>query len=127
MLHRASRLVILLTIALAAVARPGPVSGQGVPRTSWGHPDLQGIWSTATITPFERPAELAGKEFFTPTEAADFERRTLERTNRDRRDGGAEADVARAYNNFWWDSGTRVVRTRRTSLVIDRPMAGCRR
>ena len=89
------------------------------PRTSWGHPDLQGTWSTATITPFERPADLAGKEFFTELEAKEFERQTLARTNRDRRDGGAEADVARAYNDFWWDSGTRVVPSRRTSLVID--------
>ena len=64
---------------------------------------------------------MAGKEFLTAQEAADFERRTLERTNRDRRDGGADADVARAYNDFWWDSGTRVVPTRRTSLVIDPP------
>jgi hypothetical protein len=91
------------------------------PRTSWGHPDLQGTWSTATITPFERPADLAGKEFFTELEAKEFERATLARTNRDRRDGGAEADVARAYNDFWWDSGTRVVPSRRTSLVVDPP------
>jgi hypothetical protein len=69
----------------------------------------------------ERPADVAGKEFFDAEEAAAYERQTLERTNRDRRDGGAEADVARAYNDFWWDSGTRVVPTRRTSLVIDPP------
>ncbi len=39
----------------------------------------------------------------------------------DRRDGGAHADVERAYNDFWWDRGTKVVRTLRTSLVIDPP------
>ncbi|MGQ0735649.1 MAG: hypothetical protein ACT4QD_18595 [Acidobacteriota bacterium] len=92
-----------------------------MPRTPWGHPDLQGVWSTATITPFERAADMANKPFLAPEEVADFERQTVERTNRDRRDGGAEADVARAYNDFWWDSGTRVVPTRRTSLVIDPP------
>jgi len=90
-------------------------------RTSWGHPDLEGVWSTATITPFERPVEMAGKAFLTEAEAAEFEQQTLARTNRDRRDGGADADVARAYNDFWWDSGTAVVPTRRTSLVIDPP------
>src|SRR5262245_39396498 len=89
------------------------------PRTSWGHPDLQGIWSSATITPFERSADMAGKEFLTEAEALEFERQTLSRTNRDRRDGGADADVARAYNDFWWDSGTKVVPTRRTSLVVE--------
>src|SRR5688500_12652874 len=113
--------VILLVLALASGLQPGVASGQAsqAPRTAWNHPDLQGVWSTATITPLERPADLAGKEFFAEEEAADYERRTLERTNRDRRDGGAEVDVARAYNDFWWDSGTKVVPTRRTSLVID--------
>jgi hypothetical protein len=105
----------------AGAAATADTKAWKAPRTSWGHPDLQGIWSTATITPFERPAELAGKEFLTPAEAAEFERATLARTNRDRRDGGADADVARAYNDFWWDSGTRVVPSRRTSLVVDPP------
>ncbi len=113
--------VILLVLGPLAGLQPGLASGQTwrVPRTPWNHPDLQGVWSTATITPLERPIDLAGKEFFTEEEAADFERRTLERTNRDRRDGGAEVDVGRAYNDFWWDSGTRVVPTRRTALIID--------
>jgi hypothetical protein len=115
--------VILLSVAVIAGLQPGLASGQTwrVPRTSWGHPDLQGVWSTATITPLERPPELAGKPFFSPEEVAEHERQTLERTNRDRRDGTAEADVARAYNDFWWDTGTRIVPTRRTALIIDPP------
>lgn len=110
---------VLVTVAI--LSAPGVALGQGVPRTSWGHPDLQGTWSTATITPFERPPDLAGKEFFTKEEAAEFERATLARTNRDQRTGTADADLARAYNDFWWDSGTHVVPTRRTSLVVDPP------
>jgi hypothetical protein len=82
-------------------------------------PDIQGIWNFATITPLERPAELAGKEFFTEQEAAQYEKQVLERTNMDRRDGGAQADIERAYNDFWWDRGTKVVKTLRTSLIID--------
>jgi hypothetical protein len=39
----------------------------------------------------------------------------------DRRDGTPDADVARAYNDFWWDRGTKVVKTRRTSMVVDPP------
>jgi hypothetical protein len=108
-------------LALGMLSRASPGFAQTIPRTSWGHPDLQGTWSTATITPFERTPEFAGKEILTEQEAMEFERRTLAATNRDRRDGGAAADVARAYNDFWWDSGTRVVPTRRTSLVIDPP------
>ena len=88
-------------------------------RTPDGQPDLQGVWSFATITPLERPRELADKEFFTPEEAREYEIAYRERTNKDRRDGPAAADVSRAYNDFWWDPGTRVVKTLRTSLVID--------
>jgi hypothetical protein len=91
------------------------------PRTPWGHADLQGTWSTATITPLERPADLAGKESFTAAEAAEYERLTVARTNRDQRPSDAATDVARAYNDFWWDSGTRVVPTRRTALIVDPP------
>jgi hypothetical protein len=113
-----------LWLALSVLVLTGSfVSGQQwkQPKTSWGHADLQGVWSTATITPLERPAELAGKTFFTKPEAEAYERAIIERENRDRRDGGATADLARAYNDFWWDRGTRVVPTLRTSLVIDPP------
>ena len=118
----AAPLLVLLVMALVPAMQPG-LAGQAwqTPRTSWGHADLSGTWSTATITPLERPAELAGKESFTAAEAADYERVVVERTNRDQRPGDAAADVARAYNDFWWDSGTRVVPTRRTSLVVDPP------
>src|SRR5262249_37876935 len=93
----------------------------GVLRTAWGEPDLQGIWDFATITPLERPKELASKEVLTEEEAAEFERRTLEQRNPDRRDGGAQADVGGAYNQFWWDYGTKVVGSKRTSLIVDPP------
>jgi hypothetical protein len=84
-----------------------------------GHPDLQGVWDFATATPLERPAELAGKEFFTDEEAAAYEKRTVASRSLDRRDGGAQADIGRAYNDFWADWGSRVVETKRTSLVVD--------
>ncbi len=86
-----------------------------------GQPDLQGIWSNATITPLERPKGLAGKAFFSVQEAGEYENRILQETNKDRRDGDPEADVGRAYNDSWWDRGTRVVPTRRTSMVVDPP------
>src|SRR5262245_42429333 len=124
---------IVLTAVLAAIAlAPAasvPASAQNAaqnkawtaPRTPDGKPDLQGIWSFATITPLERPAEFAGKEFLTEQEAAAYEKRILQENNRDRRDGTAAEDVGRAYNDFWWDRGTKVVSTRRTSLVVDPP------
>src|SRR5262249_47991275 len=59
-----------------------------ISRTPDGQPDLQGIWSFATITPLERPPELAGKEFFgSEKEAADYEAEIRKRNNMDRRDG----------------------------------------
>jgi len=89
------------------------------PKTAEGVPDLQGVWTNVTLTPLERPANLAGKEFFTPAEAATYERDTVANNNADRRDGSAAADVNRAYNDFWYNRGTKVVKTLRTSLVID--------
>ena len=111
--------VVLLAIVIPAL--PPGLAGQTwqAPRTSWGHADLEGTWSTATITPLERPADLAGKALFTAAEAAEYERTAVERVNRDQRASDAATDVARAYNDFWWDSGTRVVPTRRTSLIVD--------
>jgi len=81
--------------------------------------DLTGIWTNATLTPLERPADLAGKEFFTPAEASEYEKRGRERNNADRRDSNAEADLAVGYNAAWWDRGTSIVPTRRTSLIVD--------
>lgn len=90
-------------------------------RTPDGQPDIGGVWTNATITPLERPAELGDKQFFTKEEAAAYERKTAEQSNRDRRDGPADADVTRAYNEVWWDRGPKVVPSLRTSLIVDPP------
>ena len=94
-----------------------PQNGWTPLRTPWGHPDLRGIWDFQSVVPLERPAEFAGRDEVTDEEAAELQRRALERLNADRRDGGAEADLARAYNEIWF--GRRPVSNRRTSLVID--------
>src|SRR5579862_2633377 len=107
-------------IVLAAVST---VSAQHAkpraPKASGGHPDLQGVWDFAQLTPFERPGEFADKDAISDDEAAEFANRRIETTNKDRRDGGAAADVERAYNDFWWDFGTRIAKQR--SLVVDPP------
>ncbi|PWU01696.1 MAG: hypothetical protein C5B51_22415 [Terriglobia bacterium] len=80
------------------------------------------MWSNATITPLERPADLAGKAVLTAEEAAEFAAGEVRRNDADRRaPKGTEADVARAYNDFWYDRGTKAIKTRRTSLVVDPP------
>ena len=90
------------------------------PRTADGHPVLEGIWTNATLTPLQRPAELAGKSFFTEQEAAAYEKRRVEETNVDRPEARKQGDPG-AYNQAFWDRGTHVVQSRRTSLVVDPP------
>jgi hypothetical protein len=109
-----------------------PVSAQSTykaPRTVDGQPDLQGVWDYRTVTPLERPAEFAGKEFLSPQEAAAFEKKMVESNDADTNratetrttvNGTAETqDVALAYNNFWWDRGTKAQGSMRTSLITD--------
>ena len=109
---------VSLAVVSAIAQAPAPRS---VPRTPWGDPDLQGLWTNATVTPFERPANLSGKAVLTQEEAAEFERQTNQARDADNRGGGTEADLGRAYNQFWYDRGTKIVGTRRTSLVTDPP------
>ena len=96
-------------------------SAQTLPRISDRHPDLQGIWTNVTITPLERPAAFADKQFFTPEEAAKYEKDTNQRNDADNRESNADADVNHAYNQFWWDRGTKVAAGLRTSLIVDPP------
>src|SRR4029077_13063710 len=105
----------------AAAAVAAPLSAQSPPRARDGHPDLQGTWNFSSLTPLERPAQVADRPVLTDAEAAAFERETLDRTNADRRRDTADADVAQAYNNAWYDRGTKVVGTKRSSLIIDPP------
>ena len=105
------------------MATSAGVAAQTTPefQTPWGDPDLQGTWNNITGTPLERPAELAGKEFFTQEEAVQFAEQTLRRVDRDRRDGEIETDVGRAYNEFWSDRATKYLTqlNTRTSLIVD--------
>ncbi|PYR34866.1 MAG: hypothetical protein DMF89_24500 [Acidobacteria bacterium] len=91
--------------------------------TPWGDPDLQGIWGAGYIlTPLERPARFAGREFLTDQEVAELEREQTTSPGRNRRAApGSVADVEGAYNDVFTGRGTRVVRTKRTSLIVDPP------
>ena len=49
------------------------------PRTSWGKPDLRGIWSNDTLTPLQRPAELVDKEFYSEAELRELSGEAVQR------------------------------------------------
>jgi hypothetical protein len=85
-------------------------------RTADGQPDLQGVWNFGTLTPLERPAALGDKEFHTPEEAAKFE--AEQAALRDSPPPPGPGSVG-SYNAFWFDRGTTIVKTRRTSLITD--------
>ena len=124
----------LAVVPLAAQTVPAGLSAQGTrqkdtgqkdtgqkdtepawtaPRTAWGDPDLRGLWSYASLTPLQRPAKFAAKEFFTPREAA-------------ARNAAASAErppvagSVGSYNALWFDKGS-VDPKRRTSLIVDPP------
>jgi hypothetical protein len=112
MLKRLATFAALSLLAPLADAQDGE---RVLPRLADGQPDLQGVWTNATITPFERPAELAGKPFFTAEEAAAHEARIVGA----RTDAPPRAGDVGNYNQVWFDQGTRVVETLRTSLVVE--------
>lgn len=90
------------------------------PRTPNGQPDLQGMWTTATLTPLERPPDLAGKAALTQAEADAYEQKMRRELNRDIPGSPASAGVG-SYNEVWFDRGTKVAGGRRTSLIVDPP------
>src|SRR5277367_4089881 len=103
---------------------PAKAKAAAIPRTPDGHPDLQGIWINAFLTPLERPDELTGKLNLTDAEAIAYEKRRLEAGDADRRNANPEADVGQAYNQAFYDRGVHLARvdgSSRTSMIIDPP------
>ena len=125
------RTVVAAAVIAAAAVAPVPASGQeAAPRTPWGHPDLQGTYTNKTITPLQRPAELAGRELLTAEEVANIEReavnrnaellaRPARRTKVTENLNVGEDGAPGYYNNFWLDEGTKS--TDRTSIIVDPP------
>ena len=108
--------VSLSALALFALLATAPLAAQdgSVPRTPWGDPALSGAWTNATMTPLQRPADLADKEFLTDEEVAVRQGEVAERSSLDNR----PRTQTGAYNEFWMERGSL---NRRTSLVIDPP------
>jgi hypothetical protein len=127
----ATAIAALLPIGLGAQSK-------STAKTPWGHPDLQGLWNVATMTPLERPDEAKGRLTLTEAEVRKLEgANAARRENRARpSDGnrqappvggdgstGAAGNVG-GYNNFWVDPGdtyNKVDGQYRTSMIVDPP------
>ena len=123
MLRHLALACALLTLPAGALAQSG-ASGL---RTPWGDPDLQAVWTSSTLTPLERPADLAGRAELSAEEAAASTALELQRIDGDQRAGAGRGDrqagtpdgrtdVGRAYNEFWRERGRLL---RQTSLIVD--------
>src|SRR5215510_3052809 len=100
------------------------------PRTPDGQPDLQGVWTNTTVTPLQRPRELAGKEFYTEAELAKLQKNQQDRLTVNYVEGeppanhsgvpGAPAEYVHydhaQFGLDWLQSG--IAWNRRTSLIV---------
>jgi hypothetical protein len=115
---------VITVASLVSVAGQAPTSAtQSGPalKTSWGEPDLQGIWREDNQIPLQRPAKFAGKEFLTDAEriGLDRERETVPRFGDvGLAPKGTIQDLAGAYNAVFT---SRRYSGRRTSLIVDPP------
>jgi hypothetical protein len=125
MTNRFFPLATLFTLATIA-----PLPGQTTARSVDGHPDLQGIWTNATLTPLARPAAFNGKSTVSDAEGTDWEKKQTDEVAA--ADGKSDADFHRragsgetgGYNALFIDRGSELARVdgqKRTSLIIDPP------
>jgi len=104
------------TSAQTPLPSPGPAPA---PKTSWGEPDLQGIWTDETDTPLQRPAKYATQVFFTEAQRAELDAQRSALAGKDRRaERGTELDVTGSYNDVFI---SRKRTGARTSQIADPP------
>jgi hypothetical protein len=106
----------VISVSITGTSAQDPAA-HAVPKTSWGEPDLQGIWTDETATPLQRSPKYANQEFFTPAQREELDKARAAMLGRDKRvERGTELDVAGAYNAQF----ASVKRTgARTSMIVD--------
>jgi hypothetical protein len=137
-LVRAGLVAVLIAASGAAVAADQGAKGWKVPRTADGHPDLQGNWTNATLTPLERDAKFGDRLTLSKEEAQSVENTEAEANEKANAPtdpklgikdlphdcGRGFTGVNCGYNSFWVDPGTQVMQLNgeyRTSMIVDPP------
>ena len=114
----------LLALAPAMTAQAAPkAGGYAAPRTAFGQPDLQGNWTNATITPFERDKKYGDRLALTDREVKALEGANAELVAEGNKPTDPNAKVTDlptncgrgftgvdcGYNSAWVDPGTRII------------------
>ena len=131
MLERCVVTLLTVTIGLSLAPQTAAQSSERtIPmRTPDGQPDISGIFTFRTLTPYARPEQFEGRETLTAEEAAEFEASERRRQNRDLFDPELGANNYRprseggvlSYNEFWYKRGIDLTDDKRTALIIDPP------
>ena len=126
-------LIVVAIVALVGLAQVTPASGadgDAIRRTRTGKPDLTGVYDITSLTPFERPTKYGDRMSLTEEEAIAIEKAQSEavaaraRASDPEREPPAKGGNVGAYNDFWFDWGTRgfaIDGQYRTSVLIDPP------
>jgi len=117
-------LVPVIVVGQAPASQARATKSYTAPRTPDGHPDLQGVWSNASLVPFQRPKGLGTKEFYTEQEYADNEKRARERLAKNEAEGrltepGTADDVHYDFSQYGLDPAqAKRAPNLRTSLIV---------
>jgi hypothetical protein len=97
----------------ASTTNKTPATAWTQPRTAWGDPDLQGVYTFATQTPLQRPVALGDKDHYTEAEQKEQERQLKEKYK-----DNIATNEHFSYNALWF-VGDQGRPTGRTSLIVD--------